>query len=100
AYRGDTIITTVPIQYYPEDSTALLPEPPINKQDLTSNYYYVYNYNHYVGMINVALETAFNLLIVDLLKLGDNTPLDTTVSPFLDVDPHTNKIILYADFFA
>ncbi|MFM7984302.1 MAG: hypothetical protein ACKPKO_33760, partial [Candidatus Fonsibacter sp.] len=43
AYRGDTIITTVPIQYYPEDSTAPLPEPPINKQDLTSNYYYVYN---------------------------------------------------------
>ncbi|MFM7982131.1 MAG: hypothetical protein ACKPKO_22715 [Candidatus Fonsibacter sp.] len=32
---------TVPIQYYPEDSTAPLPEPPINKQDLTSNYYYV-----------------------------------------------------------
>ncbi|MFM7978860.1 MAG: hypothetical protein ACKPKO_06050, partial [Candidatus Fonsibacter sp.] len=26
-------------------------------------------------------------------------PLDTTVSPFLDFDPHTNKIILYADFF-
>ncbi|MFM7987445.1 MAG: hypothetical protein ACKPKO_49845, partial [Candidatus Fonsibacter sp.] len=29
-----------------------------------------------------------------------NTPLDTTVSPFLDFDPHTNKISLYADFFA
>ncbi|MFM7983860.1 MAG: hypothetical protein ACKPKO_31500, partial [Candidatus Fonsibacter sp.] len=51
-------------------------------------------------MINVALETAFNLLIVDLLRLDDYTPLDTTVSPFLDFDPHTNKIILYAEFFA
>ena len=100
AYRGQTFIKTVPIQYYPEDSTAPLPEPPINKQDLTSNYYYVYNYNHFIGMINLALETAFNLLIVDLLRLDDHTPLDTTVSPFLDFDPHTNKIILYADFFA
>ena len=51
-------------------------------------------------MINLALETAFNVLIVDLLRLEDNTPLDTTVSPFLDFDPHTNKNILYADFFA
>ena len=51
-------------------------------------------------MINVALETAFNLLIVDILRLDDNIPLDTTVSPFLDFDRHTNKIILYADFFA
>ncbi|MFM7989029.1 MAG: phage minor capsid protein, partial [Candidatus Fonsibacter sp.] len=83
-----------------EDSTAPLPEPPINKQDLTSNYYYVYNYNHFIGMINLALETAFNLLIVDLLRLDYNTPLATTVSPFLDFDPHTNTNIFYADFFA
>ena len=59
AYKGKTFIKTVPIQYYPEDSTAPLPEPPINKQDLTSNYYYVYNYNHFIAMINLALETAF-----------------------------------------
>ncbi|MFM7977900.1 MAG: hypothetical protein ACKPKO_01180, partial [Candidatus Fonsibacter sp.] len=30
-------------------------------------------------------------LITDLLKLKDYTPLDATVSPFLDFDPHTNK---------
>ncbi|MFM7985453.1 MAG: phage minor capsid protein, partial [Candidatus Fonsibacter sp.] len=101
AYKGKHLLkTTVPIQYYPEDSTAPVPEPPINKQDLTSNYYYVHNYNHLMGMINLALETAFSLLIVDLLRLDNNTPLDTTVSPLLDFDPHKNKIILYADFFA
>ncbi|MFM7979144.1 MAG: phage minor capsid protein, partial [Candidatus Fonsibacter sp.] len=87
--------------YYPEDSTAPVPEPPINKQDLTSNYYYVYNYTHFIVMINLALEeTAFTLICVDLLRLDYHTTLETTVSPFLDFDPHTNKTILYADFFA
>ncbi len=28
------------------------------------------------------------------------TPLDATVSPFFDSDPHTNRIILYAVFFS
>ena len=51
-------------------------------------------------MINVALEAAFSLLIVELLKLNDYTPLDATVSPFLDFDPRTNKNILYAEFFS
>ncbi|MFM7985039.1 MAG: hypothetical protein ACKPKO_37540, partial [Candidatus Fonsibacter sp.] len=67
---------------------------------ITSNYYYVYNYNHLIGMINVALETVINLLITDVLKLNDYTPLDATVSPFLDFDPHTNKAILYAEFLS
>ena len=52
-----------------------------------------------IALIDCGTNT-FNLLIVDLLRLDDHTPLDTTLSPFLDFDPHTNKIILYADFFA
>ena len=44
-------------------------------------------------MVNVALEAAFTLLAVDLLKINDYTPLDATVSPFLDLDPHTNNFI-------
>ncbi|MFM7987947.1 MAG: hypothetical protein ACKPKO_52400, partial [Candidatus Fonsibacter sp.] len=99
-YQGHTFINTVPIQYYQEDNTAPVPAPPINKQALTNNYSYVYNYNLFIGMINVALETTISLPIVDLLRLDDYTLLDATVSPFLDFDPHTNKFILYADYFA
>ena len=40
------------------------------------------------------------LLIVDILKLNDYTPLDATVSPFLHFDPHTNTIILYVEFLS
>ncbi|MFM7990410.1 MAG: hypothetical protein ACKPKO_64945, partial [Candidatus Fonsibacter sp.] len=39
AFKGQTFIKTVPIQYYPEDNTAPVPAPPIKKQYLTSNYY-------------------------------------------------------------
>ncbi|MFM7983994.1 MAG: hypothetical protein ACKPKO_32185, partial [Candidatus Fonsibacter sp.] len=48
----------------------------------------------------LALETAFNLITTDLIRLDYHTSFETTVSPFLDFDPHTNKIILYADFFS
>ena len=74
--------------------------PPTTNQDISRNYYFVYNYSHFIGLINVALEPAFAWLIVELLKLNDYTPLDATVSPFLDFDPHTNKIILYAELLS
>ena len=53
-YQGQTHTTTVPITYYPTDETAPLPQPPIVKQDLSSKYYYVYNYNNFVGLIKVS----------------------------------------------
>ena len=46
-YQGQTHTTTVQITYYPTDETAPLPQPPTVKQDLSSNYYYVYNYNRF-----------------------------------------------------
>ena len=97
----ETFIKTVPIQYSPEDSAAPLPAPPITNQYITSNYYYVYNYSHVIGMISVALEKGILIiLLLSYLKLNDYTPLDATVSPFLDFDPHTNKLILYAELLS
>jgi hypothetical protein len=45
--------------YWPEDATAPLPMPPMTAQDISSTYYYVYNYSHFVEMVNAALRTAF-----------------------------------------
>ena len=59
----ETLIKTVPVQYSPEDSTAALPAPPIANQDMTSNYYNVYNYSHLIGMIKVALENGILIIV-------------------------------------
>ena len=91
-YQGQTHTTTVPITYYPTDETAPLPQPPIVKQDLSSNYYYVYNYNRFITFINVALDAAFKLLCSDLISIYGINPLASTTNPFLDFDPQTNRL--------
>ncbi|MFM7985367.1 MAG: hypothetical protein ACKPKO_39245, partial [Candidatus Fonsibacter sp.] len=45
--------------YVPEDNTAPEPAPPLIQQDISSKYYYVYNYSHFIEMVNAALRTAF-----------------------------------------
>jgi len=83
------------VEYAPEDETAPTPPAPINSQDLSSSYYYVYNYQHFIHLINKAMETAWaNLLasspiVVDLV--GD------TIPPFIDFNPDTNRVMLTAD---
>ena len=99
AYQGQTHTTTAPITYYPTDETAPLPQPPIVKQDLSSNYYYVYNYNRFITFINVALDAAFKLLCSDLISIYGINPLASTTNPFLDFDPQTNRLFLYAEFY-
>ncbi len=48
--------------YVPEDNTAPEPAPPLVQQDISSKYYYVYNYSHFIEMVNAALQTAFDEL--------------------------------------
>ena len=71
------------IVYSPEDRTAPLPMPPMTAQDISSTYYYVFNYSHFVEMVNAALKTAFN----DLRTLVTPAVFDVipTVAPYLDL---------------
>ena len=94
-----TQTTTVPITYYPTYETAPLPQPPIVKQDLSSNSYHVYKYTHFITFINVALEVAFKRLCGDLISIYGINPLASTTNPFLDFDPQTNRLFLYAEFY-
>ena len=47
------------VMYEPEDLTAPIPVSPMSGQDLSSNYYYVYNYQHFINLVNKALRSAF-----------------------------------------
>ena len=59
-------MNTAPIIYEPEDKTAKLPAPPLCCQDCSSKYDYVYNYKHFVDMLNTPLKTMFmNLKWID-----------------------------------
>ena len=89
-YSDTDYIQSAPVIYIPEDKTAPLPPPPYVKQDFSSKYYYIYNYRHFIDMINTALNTSFANLRDALPKIGGASPIDATVAPYLDFDPHTN----------
>ena len=55
-YKGVNYISTNNVIYVPEDKTAPIPAPPLLQQDFSSKYYYVYNYSHFVGLVNSAFH--------------------------------------------
>ncbi|MFM7987992.1 MAG: phage minor capsid protein, partial [Candidatus Fonsibacter sp.] len=82
--------------YTPEDDTAPEPAPPLVQQDISSKYYYVYNYSHFIEMVNAALRTAFNALRALVGPVAFDVPKPTQ-PPYLDFDIITNRVILHAE---
>jgi hypothetical protein len=82
--------------YIPEDATAPIPDPPLLKQDFSRKYYYVYNYTHFVRLVNTALQEAFADLYTQV-PVGDASPLFATVAPYIDFDVQTNRVIVHAE---
>ena len=83
------------VMYTPEDETALAPAPPTNSQDLSNSYYFVYNYQHFIHLINIAIRSAW-----DNLKATSSVPgvvAGKTVVPWIDFNPDTNRVFLSAD---
>ena len=81
------------VTYTPEDLVAPDPMPPLDKQDISSSYYYVHNYGHVITMVNTALANSMS----DLKNQPGAGILAEVQPPFLDFDPITNRVILHAD---
>ena len=93
-YNGTSVTRNV--IYVPEDNTAPLPAPPLIQQDISSKYYYVYNYRHFIEMVNAALQTAFEDLRTLVTPVTFDQPKPTQ-PPYLDFDIITNRVILHAE---
>ena len=52
--------------YSAEDFFAPEPLPPLDKQDISSSYYYVHNYGHFINMVNTALANSMSDLKTNL----------------------------------
>ena len=89
------------VAYTPEDETAALPAPPTISQDLSGSYYYVYNYQHFVHLVNKAIQSAWSDLkaafVAAQLQGVYDTLVGNTVVPWVDFDPGTNRLFLSAD---
>ena len=86
------------VNYTPEDLVAPDPLPPLDKQDISSSFYYVHNYGHFITMVNTALLGCMNdLRFATGGGSAAGSLLDGVQPPFLDFDPITNRVILHAD---
>jgi hypothetical protein len=99
---------SLPIIYVPENETygslqnGQLPNPPLYFQDVSNDYYYVYSYDHMVGLVN----TTFNNLMAKLqADFNDWYPLHytgippsiTTKAPYMVYEPATQLFSIYYD---
>jgi len=88
---GVVRLFTQPIQFTKVDNTAPTPAPPLVAQDLSSTYYYVYNFISVINMLNENLQIA----ITELAKLFTNASDRNYFSfqkLFFEMDPDSYKI--------
>ena len=86
-YNGQSV--TQYIQYIPEDLTAQLPVVPIEKQDITSNYYYINSYQWIMYLFNNALSTAID-------NLNALITLPSTAYPYFEFNVNTSLMTFNA----
>lgn len=87
-YQGNEIQRF--IQWTPQDLSQPLPAPPLDVQDFTSEYYFCYNQQHWIDLINdcfAQLVTQLNAVI----------PLPTLNAPFINYNQDTKICDLYVD---
>ncbi|MBM4179863.1 MAG: hypothetical protein FJ211_11140, partial [Ignavibacteria bacterium] len=86
--------------YEPEDLTAPIPAAPTTSQDLSSSYYYVYNYQHWIYLVNKAIESAWADLRSKFLPIagGPFFAGTTSVPPWIDFDADSLRLIVNAPY--
>ena len=82
------------IDYIPLDFTQPIPSPPSTQVDNSSGYYFIYNVNDWIDMIN----NTFKLLTQDVIKLfQDNGITVSFKKPFITYDILTGLMTLHSD---
>lgn len=82
------------ITYIPYNAVADLPKPPNDSgQDLSSNYYYIKNYQDWISMMNRTLKEMWMSGELSVLTA------DLAYPPYMELDPTTYLATLYAPKF-
>ena len=93
---GTRYTSQVFIEYEPESIIASLPQPPLLKQDLTSKYYYVFSYSHWVYLVNKAIAKAMASIQTQVQATFGTLK---TKAPVIMYDSPSNLFKLYTDMY-
>lgn len=96
-YSVSMVYNNITVQQYiyfvPQDQSQTIPNPPIYntpKLQQFSAYYFVFNYEYFINLINTALSACFN-------TLSAQTDLSSTTTPYLKWNNELQTATLYAE---
>ena len=90
--------TTISVPYRSYDLTAPTPFAPNTVQDLSSTYYFVYNIQNVVEMLNTGLTNARVALLAPMTFNSDvRNALLLTTPPFFELDTSSNRLVINVD---
>lgn len=75
-------VQTTNLIWVPQSTSATVPTV-FNPQDVNTDYYYLYSYQHFIDMVNTALVTSFNNLV--------GAPVGST-APYMQYNDTTGKM--------
>jgi len=94
-YLGVVYESQTNVSFIPQNVNDPIPAPPITQQDLTSEYYYIFSFQHFVLMVNNALQTAFTSL--DAAVVGAGGTLPSAIAPYIEYNPTSGDYTLNGD---
>jgi hypothetical protein len=92
---GNPIVFQKYLDFVPTNVYLPVPSAPLVNQDVSTEYYYIYNYQYIIKMINKTVLDCFNGLAAAVVAAGGVMP--TTNVPFFEIDPSGFKSVLFAD---
>lgn len=100
----NTFRSTRHIEYFPQNVVIKTPPQPLTTQDVSSPYYYVYTYEHWVHLVNTTLQQIYNDLnaLYTPWAVANGAPpgsVLTTRVPKMKYDSTTKLFSIYYDAF-
>jgi len=89
------------IQYSPQYLSAEVPQPPSQTtnglQNNTGGYYYIYNYQYWIYLINQTFQQCYDDLANQVTAAGNKEVLPSQYAPVLAFDTGSSLGFIYAD---
>ena len=96
---GITYFGNAPLIFEPQNENAVIPNPPdqtTNKlQNNATFYYYIYNYQFFIYLVNNTFTTAFNNLVAS--ASADGVVLPSSYAPIMTYDTNNFIAIINCD---
>lgn len=100
--KSGKFITTQSLIYQPQTTENIKVNPPIEQQDYSNTYYYMYNYSHFTSMLNFAFKECLNQLNADFQGWYNQAgaPNLRTKSPYVKWNPQSQSFDLFTDIYS